>query len=285
MRFFYLLLVVPFVFLFGAEGLEYTYVEIPNSSSFSYVTGSQSVHVIEVDPFYYEVKPVKALDDGIGRESVLSLSTRHGAVAAINGGFFSIGGTFDGKACGALKISDWYALPLKPRGCIGWSSMEQTPKMDRLWVKMTASHKFGHFPIDGLNRPRKNGEVILFSPCFHRTTLTNPDGQEIVIVNGIIQSIINNGNSKIPENGYVLSIQEANPLINTFEAGMSLNVSVQIIPLIDNSTSSDWESFDYIVGGTPLLLHHHKKMTDFIPEQTRPTFLSNRHARTAVGLL
>lgn len=286
MRFFYLFLFAPLISLFSAQGLEYTHLEIPNSSYFTYITGSQSIHVIEIDPSLYEIKPIKALDNGIGRESVLSISTRYGAIASVNGGFFSIGGTFDGKACGTLKIHDWYALPTKPRGCIGWSFGNQSPKMDRLLVSTTANYNINQFPIDGLNRPRKKGEILLFTPCFHRTTLTNPDGEEIVVVDGVIQAILRKGSTKIPENGFVLSIQEQHPLFNSFEIGMPLTVTTQINPMMGVTSSDEWESLDYIVGGTPLLLHHNARIIDFESEQiTIPTFLTNKHARTAVGIL
>lgn len=278
-------LLIPFIPLFSAQGLEYTCLEVPNSSYFTYITGSQSIHVIEIDPSLYEIKPVKALDDGLGRETVLSISTRYGALASINGGFFSIGGTFDGKAYGTLKIHDWYALPVKPRGCIGWSSADQSPKMDRLLVNINVTYNFSEIRVDGLNRPRKEGEVVLFTPCFHRTTLTNPDGQEIVIVNGIVQSIVRGGSSKIPENGYVLSIQEKHPLFNTFEIGVPITISTQIAPMLGVTSPDEWESLDYIIGGTPILLHHSARIKDFESEQTIPTFLSNRHSRTAVGIL
>jgi hypothetical protein len=283
-RYFYLL-IVPVISLFSAGGLEYTHLEIPNSSYFSFLTGPQSIHLIEVDPSLYEIKPVKALDDGIGRESVLSISTRYGAVASVNGGFFSIGGTFDGKACGTLKINDWYALPVKPRGCIGWSLEDQSPKMDRLLVTVSLNYNLNQFSSDGLNRPRKLGEMILFTPCFHRTTLTNPDGEEVVVVNDVIQSIVRGGSTKIPEGGYVLSVQDNHPLFNTFEVGRPLSFSTQITPLTGLTSSDEWNPLDYIVGGTPLLLHHSSRIIDFESEQTIPTFLSNKHARTAVGLL
>jgi hypothetical protein len=273
------------VSLFSAQGLEYTHLEVPNSSYFTYITGSQSIHVIEIDPSLYEIKPIKALDDGIGRETVLSISTRYGALASINGGFFSIGGTFDGKACGTLKIDEWYALPFKPRGCIGWSQRDQRPKMDRLLVKINAVYNGSKFGIDGLNRQRKEEEIVLFTPCFHRTTLTNPDGEEVIVVDGIVQSIAQGGSSKIPDNGYILSIQKKHPLFNTFKVGMPLAVSMQVTPLLGVTSSDEWESLDYIVGGTPLLLHNGIKIVDLESEQTIPTFLSNRHARTAVGIL
>lgn len=279
---FYLFLFVPLISLFSAPGLKYIHLEIPNSSYFSRITGSQSVHIAEIDPQLYEIKPIKALDNGIGRESVLSISRRYGAQASINGGFFSIGGTFDGKACGTLKIHDWYAFPTKPRGCIGWSLADQKPKMDRLLVTTTLN---AQTPINGLNRPRKKGELILFTPRFHKTTLTDPDGEELIVVDSVIQSIISGGSTKIPENGLVLSIQKEHPLFNSFEIGMPIDIIAQIHPSIGITTPDDWETLDYIVGGTPLLLYNNAKIIDFESEQTLPTFLSNKHARTAVGIL
>ena len=317
MKFFCLFLFVPFISLFSTPGLKYahldsssrcsreigcffrefsprapgkfdrgfSYLETTHFSSCNPITNPQSIHVIEIDPLLYEIKPIKALDNGIGRESVLSINTRYAAVASINGGFFSMGGTFDGRACGSLKIHDWYALPIKPRGCIGWSSTDQNPKMDRLLVDTIANYNFNQIYINGLNRPRKEGEIILFTPCFHRTTLTNPDGEEIVIVNDVIHRIIKGGSTKIPEKGFVLSIQEKHPLFNTFEVGMPLRVTTQIHPLMGVTSPDEWDCLDYIVGGTPLLLYNNTKITNFETERTISTFLSNKHARTAVGIL
>lgn len=269
----------PLLSLFSAPGLEYSRLEVNDSA------GHQSIHLIEVDPFQYEIKPIKALDNGIGRESVLSISTRYGAVASINGGFFSRGGTFDGQAGGTLKIHDWYALPTKARGCVGWSLASPIPVMDRLLVKATANYNFDQIPLDGLNRPRQEGEVILYTPCFHRTTLTNPDGEEVVVVEGIIQSIVKGGSSKIPEKGFILSVQQNHPLFNSFKVGMPLTVSTQVQPSLGITSAEEWGSLDYIVGGTPLLLYNNARIIDLESEQTIPTFLSKRHARTAIGLL
>lgn len=278
----YLLFFFPLFSLFSLPGVEYSHLEIPNSSYFQFLSGSQSIHILKIDPSLYEIKPVKALDDGIGRESVLSLSHRYNALAAINGGFFSIGGMLDGKACGTLKIHDWYALPYKARGCIGWSFQDQNPKMDRLSIAVNLNSDQEKIPLEGLNRARKNKEAIVFTPCFHRTTLTLPDGEEIVVVDNVIQSIVKGGSTPIPDRGFVLSIQEKHPLFNTFQVGMPLSFSIQITPL---GGDDDWESLDYIVGGTPLLLHPDQKRVDISAEKTIRSFLMNKHARTAVGIL
>src|SRR3569832_1802872 len=85
-NFFLLFLLTPLLALFSAPGLEYTHLKVPGSSYWDYITGYQSIHVMEIDPLQYEIKPNKALDNGIGREAVLSITTRYGAVASINGG-------------------------------------------------------------------------------------------------------------------------------------------------------------------------------------------------------
>lgn len=52
-----------------------------------------------------------------------------------------------------------------------------------------------------------------------------------------------------------------------------------------NTTSAKWEEMDHIVGGAPLLIKDKTKVHDFSSEQTLSSFLSLRHARTAIGIL
>ncbi len=238
----------------------------------------QRAHVLDVDPILCTITPAKAIDNGIGRESVLSLAQRHAATAGVNGGFFSMRGTLDGRAAGALKIGEWIALPIKPRGCIGWSA-GSPPIFDRLLVQIDSS--LG--PIDGFNRERGADEMVLFSPLFNRTTLTLPDGEELVIRNGVVVAMNRGGSSPIPGDGHILSIGPDHPLFETLDVGAPVAFAFTLLPQTSNTTARDWEVCDFVVGGTPLLLHNGTKITDFAPEQTRQTFLTDRHARTAIG--
>ena len=65
----------------------------------------------------------KALDQAIGKESVLSLAKRHGAIGAVNGGFFAEGDYRDG-------------LPARQRGVIGWKRGGQHVLFDRLLIEI-----------------------------------------------------------------------------------------------------------------------------------------------------
>jgi hypothetical protein len=237
-----------------------------------------------VDPSLYEIRPVKALDNGIGKETVFALHSRHGALASINGGFFIMEGALEGKACGALKIENWYSLSFKPRGCMGWSKKDQRLQIDRLLNHAYILYNNTKIPIDGLNRARNDKEAIVFTPCFHKTTLTASDGEEILVCQDTIQQIVQKGSSKIPENGFVISIQKNSPLFGTFTAGSSLSFHIQSISFAKDSLQN-WDECDYIIGGTPLLLHPGYKEINFAEEKTRTHFLTSKQVRTAVGLL
>ena len=242
--------------------------------------------MVEIDPSYFEIQTVRALDNGLGRESVSSLAERYGALAAINAGFFSIGGLLDGKPSGALRINTWRSLPIKPRGCIGWSKEKQEPIMDRILVSIHLKTSRGSIPISGLNRNRKTGEEILFTPDFNKTTLTNPSGQELIVENGIIKTIRLGGSSKIPGSGFVISIDKKSSLFDSFHEGDEMSFSIDVEPQMGFSLKKDWDAADYIVGGVPLLIKNGVKIQDFSEENiTIPTFISNRKARTAIGLL
>ncbi len=267
---------------FLSDGLTYEHVvtEVP-----------QSIHILRVDPTKLAIIPARALDDTLGRESVSSLCTRHGAVAGINAGFFEIGGTFDGLPSGILKIqNEWYFLPTKPRAALGWKNEGQAVLIDRLLASCSVRVGEKTIPIDGLNRPRKPGEKILYSSCFHRTTLTSPEGVEVAIQNNKVQQITSQkGSALLPENGWVLSL--ANPIDPTISSLFSIDssVSISLTPLPQGSpsytTSADWAAMDHIVGGTPVLVQNGKVITDFSTEKTRLPFLTDRYARTAIGIL
>lgn len=87
-------------FLCAEEGIKYSVQHISN-----WYLSHQRVHIVEIDPKLYDIKPVKASDNGIGRESVLSIAKRYKAVAAINGGFFSIGFFARWKSLWSIKNS------------------------------------------------------------------------------------------------------------------------------------------------------------------------------------
>ncbi len=270
----------------GHDGCVYRRIDFSDSAEFKERFGEHSIHVVEINPHQCRLKVIKALERGLGRVSVLDMTNIYGAFGGINAGFFKIGHSHDGLAAGALKIDNqWYALPQKPRAAIGWAFDDLVPVIDRLMVRLKGNRDRTPFDIDGLNRKRKKGEMILFSPVFHHRTLTDSEGKEVVIQKGTITQILAGGNHLIPQDGYVLSIHSAHPDYAKFEVGQQLTVTFCLLPQTGATTKEEWGQCAFIVGGTPLLISKGKKIEDFSVEQTRETFLTQRHARTAVGVL
>lgn len=86
------------------------------------------VHLLTVDPKEHIIVPVRA-SSHTGRETVQSLAERHGAIAAINGGFWKE----NGNPAGILKIDGvLLTAPHKPRGAIGWGMQGKKVCMDRV---------------------------------------------------------------------------------------------------------------------------------------------------------
>jgi exopolysaccharide biosynthesis protein len=102
-----------------------------NAFSYEYFSNGYctSVHVLIVNPNEHTILPVKASGEKICRETVSTLANSHGAIAAINGGFWKL----NGNPAGALKINhQWFATPIKPRGAIGWSNANKKVLIDRI---------------------------------------------------------------------------------------------------------------------------------------------------------
>jgi exopolysaccharide biosynthesis protein len=241
----------------------------------------QSIHILEVDPKITEIMAARALDDGIGRETVSSMVKRHGAFAGINGGFFKIGTNFDGLSMGALLCSgSWYALPHKARGVIGWN--KDRVVLDQVLAECCVIIGDKKIYVESLNRPRKAHEAVLYSRDFHRTTLTEFDCFEVLIKDGQVVEVRNSGSSYIPEGGYVLSLSSPEQIA----IGEKVDINIKLLSQTQYTTAKAWEGLDNVVGGAPLLIRDSKKITEYILENiTIENFIVEKYARTALGIL
>src|SRR5437868_1002339 len=140
-----------------------------------------SIHVLRVDPAEVSIQPIRALNNGIGRETVSSISERTGAIAAINGSFFKIGTIFDGQTMSMLKINgSWIASTKKLRAAIGWKKDFSKILVDRILLEPSIKINGRGFCLRHFNRQRFTGDAILYTPSFHRTPLTNPKRNEVL---------------------------------------------------------------------------------------------------------
>ena len=248
-------------------------------------------NILSVSPDAVDIRPYRALSTGIGTETLVSLARRHKALAAINGGFFEMAGTFRGESVGALKIDDeWRSEPEQGRAVIGLRTVDGTieASIDRIALRLELVLQNGKIvPIDGMNRSRGRNELVIYRPHFHVVTLTMPDGVEAVVRNGEVVGIHNGqGSLRIPADGYVLSAsgKKRGELLSHIAEGDTVQIHETIIP--ERVGDSElWSSFTHIVGGGPLLLQDGIALSTKAYEQEGfdRAFHSFWHPRTAVG--
>ncbi len=248
-------------------------------------------NILSISPDAVDIRPYRALSAGIGTETLVSLARRHKALAAINGGFFEMAGTFRGESVGALKIDgEWRSEPEQGRAVVGLRTFDGKIEayIDRIALRQELVLSNGKtVPIDGMNRSRGRNELVIYRPHFHVVTLTMPDGVEAVVRNGEIVSIHNGqGSSRIPADGYVLSAsgKRREDLLTHIAEGDAVQIHETIIP--ERVGDSElWSSFTHIVGGGPLLLQDGIALSTKAYEQEGfdRAFHSFWHPRTAVG--
>ncbi|MCE2415686.1 phosphodiester glycosidase family protein [Candidatus Poribacteria bacterium] len=248
-------------------------------------------NILAVSPDAVDIRPYRALSAGIGTETLVSLARRHKALAAINGGFFEMVGTFRGESVGALKIDgEWVSEPEQGRAVIGLRTVDGKIEayIDRIALRqelVLSSEKT--LPINGMNRNRGENELVIYRPHFHAVTLTMPDGVETVVRNGKVVSIHDGqGSSRIPTDGYVLSAsgKKCGELLSHIAEGDTVQIRETIIP--ERVGDSElWASFAHIVGGGPLLLQDGIALStkSYAQEGFDKAFHSFWHPRTAVG--
>ncbi|MFT3743171.1 MAG: phosphodiester glycosidase family protein [Pyrinomonadaceae bacterium] len=246
-----------------------------------------------------------AMDAAIGTEKTSSIATRHGAFAAINAGFFRLDTSiWAGDSAGILKIdgkvlsegaNNRVGLMIKNSELSTEVAIANLSTMVALIrnvvpVRLKSRDKVS-WMVSGVNRERKSDELLIYTPEFGRTTLTNPDGLEIVVSNGKVTGVfLKQGSSPIPNDGFVISasgkyvLDLSNVLIaDRFVFGIpGANVRSSIYTGSDNRMVS---LFEDITNGVPQLIKNSKIDITWQEEKSSKSFVETRHPRTAVAKL
>ena len=264
-----------------APGVEH--IEIKRGD-FQRETGDRwQIHVLIVDPTKASLKFARALDEFVGQETTSSLAARHGAIAAINAGFFRVGGTYRGEPDG-LMITNGKVIsePVRGGAAMALTTVGGT-KVAFARVTVKAELRINGkttIPINGFNRPREADQLIVFTPEFHRTTLTTPDGLEVIVRRGRVQELREGqGSSVIPADGVVLSASgTARQALSQLRRGTKIEIltPIQATPALPFVP-------EVLLGGGPILLTQRKIQTN--PDGFNPnSFVNARHPRTAIGV-
>jgi exopolysaccharide biosynthesis protein len=270
-----------------APGIEHGQVTIDGVTSDG-AAGPLFINVLRVDLRRARLKIVRALDQGLGLETVSSLAARHRAVAAINGGYFRTTGTYRGESTGFLLI-DGKLISEPYNGRADFGLINEGPATDVIFGHLKYLGEISAGPakhlVQGLNRPVSLNEMIVFTPEFHRTTLTNPDGVEVVVRRNRVVAVKDlTGSTKIPPDGFVISaVGTARDWTKrNVRKGERLRFSWSMNSA-EAGRDSQWRRAHSILGAGPQLIKSGKVAITHLEEKMAPSFASDRHPRTAVG--
>lgn len=253
-------------------------------------------NLLRLDLSKVRLDVVHALDSAIGVETTSSIATRHGAIAAINAGFFRLDKSiFAGDAAGVLMIdgkllSESYANRIALELINGRNKTEVRFSKGNNVPAVAIGHQ--DLIVSGINRERKNDELIFFTPEFHRTTLTDNNGVEIIVENKKVVSIANErGSNLIPENGFILSASgnRRDELLRRVKIGETISTGARFFPFKhdgeDKTAAPSSQIVEDAVGGVPQLIKNGKIEITWEQEKSSKAFVETHHPRTAVAKL
>jgi len=253
------------------------------------LTGPWFINVLRIDLKRARLKIVHALDEGVGLETVSSLAARYRAPAATNGGYFRIAGTYRGESIGLLVLDRrLISEPYNERAEFGL--IDTGDKTEVIFGHLRFAGKISvglvKHSVQGLNRPLSPDELIVFTPKFHRTTLTNPDGIEVVVRRNRVAAVRDlKGSSEIPADGYVISaVGSARKWVKTHvRKGGRVNFAWRLNSI--ESGDIGWMRAYSMLGGGPQLIKAGKVAITDKEEKMAPGFATDRHPRTAIAKL
>ena len=269
------------------EGLVYGHLATPEGAPGAPV----SAHVLWVDLEVVEVRHVLALDQVLGQETPTSMARRLGAVAAINGGFSISNDPWNvvhGDPNGFLVldgrvISD----PVEPRASAGICRDAVGKQRFRTLRPRTEWHVLGEggrIRVDGVNRGREPGDLVVYTPDWGRSTITGPDGVEVRVVADTVRDVRGGGSSPIPEDGFVLSASgAARARLDGVQAGTSMRLNVRTLDLDrEGGAPLDLTGCSFSSAG-PVIVRDGAVVRQYGLEGFRDEFTFGRHPRTALG--
>ena len=241
--------------------------------------GPMAINVLEADPQQVTIKSLVARhpQGGFGRAKASAIAQAFGAVAAINGSFFSYK---NNEPAGLLVLDGQIVSSSQLNRSVFGIRYDGSTFIDDARVKAAVLLDDGReLTIHRVNHASPRDQMTLYTPHFGRSSRTpiQVDRYEAAIdATGTVIEV-SNGDLPIPPGGYVISSQgKSYPwLVELLQPGTRALVYTQL--------SGEWEGVRYAVGGGPTIVRHGKPHVTAAKERFGSHIASGRAPRTAIG--
>ncbi len=249
------------------------------------------IHLLRLDLTRVRLDVKLGMDTIVGTETTSSIARRHGAVAAINAGFFRFDGSiFAGDPVGLLRV-DGVTLSESVNSRVAMmienTARETRVHFDRADVSILLTTRGQEFTV-GINRERRDNDIVIYTPEFGRTTLTDRTGAEFLVSAGRVTGVFNpHGSSVIPAGGYVISASgdKLPELLRLLTRNTRVEMTVRHSSPTDVVPTTVFGRAEDITNGVSRLVTAGKIDLTWEAERAIRTFAENRHPRTAVAKL
>ena len=233
------------------------------------------IHSLTVDVSKWDIKPVLANNQVLGREKLKDIALANKAAAVVNASYFGS----DGWVIGNLKIDGQIV------GCelLSRTAMLIYPSRQ---VEFSALNYQGQvvlpdglsLPIRGVNRERLNDDLVLYESNYAKSTNTNEYGIEVGFdVKGSVLFVNRAGNSTLSKGQFVLSGHG-----QMAEQLAFLQVGDKL--LFEQSLGAQADKARHVLGAGPRLLKAGRIAISDQEEQFPADITRGRAPRTAVGV-
>ena len=254
--------------------------------------GPLALQALRLDPARVRLKSALAKGEVMGTETVADMAARHGAIAAVNAGFFAP----NGDPTGVLQVDrELVSDRAGPRGAVAIATGRggRTTLLFDL-VSATASVRIetaeggGSHPIAGIDTTRRRGRLMLFTPKYHAHTDTAANGVEWVLEGApltVRERRVDAGSTPIPPAGAVLSYGglDPPPPLDALDLGDEVRIERTFVTRLGTPAEA-WDRADHVIGGAGLLVRDGRPLEDWTAEDLRPGFTAERHPRTIIGI-
>lgn len=241
--------------------------------------GPEVVRVLDVDLHAPDLRVAPGLARGrpgshtFGREPVAAIAGALGAIAGVNGSYFSMA---TGEPAGLLVVDGrLLAGPIFDRAA--FLATGSGPRMDRVALSGYVALGDGESSdLDGINIWRQGDDLVLYTRRWGPITGTGTAGAEVA-VRGDQVVATGRGDLSIPPDGFVLS---AGGNLAGWLATLHVGDTVSYHPLLPEL----WKDLRWALGAGPELLHDGGLVIDTRTENFSPDIAVGRAPRTALGI-
>ena len=203
-----------------------------------------------------------------------------GALAGINGGFFS----YTGRPLGFLMVEGIVVSePIKNRTVLGITDKGKV-LFDRIQWRGTIFGEDGKDPayITGVNRYPNKDEIVIYNKFLGKKVKLNSDTAQLIILGKSVENVSSGveGEISVPDNGYIIQARgNKREILNRFCSGDNLYYR-------NDFGAGSWQNYNIIsaLGAGPRLLKDGQIYITARQGEFQNDIINGRAPRSAVGI-